>query len=257
MRRVLCFLAATAAISLGGLPARAADLGAPQYNPPPPPPYSWSGFYFGANGGFGGNQFQYPFTIGSIPALGIGATTGTSSLTSSGFFGGGQIGYNWQFAPTWVAGIETDFDGANIQGKATTSANTLSGNVGSTLNWFGTVRGRVGYLVTPTALLYATGGWAYGQTTSSANVTALGLAALASTSKTQNGWTAGAGIEYAFNPWLSLKTEYLYLDLGTNNLVSGSPGGVPFTLSEKTTVQTVKVGLNVKLGAWDSGWGLR
>ena len=108
------------------------------------------------NGGFGGDQFQYPFTVGSIPALGFGATTGTSALNSSGFFGGAQIGYNWQFAPAWVAGVEADFDGADIEGKATTTANTFSGNVGSTFDWFGTVRARVGYLVTPTALLYAT-----------------------------------------------------------------------------------------------------
>ena len=260
MKRILCLLAMSAAIACGDCAAHAADLSMPPpYNPPPPPPpaYSWTGFYIGTNGGFGGNQFQYPFTVGSIPALGFGATTGTSALNSSGFFGGGQIGYNWQFAPAWVAGVEADFDGADIEGKATTTANTFTGNVGSTLDWFGTVRARVGYLVTPTALLYATGGWAYGHTTASANAAALGLSALTSTGDTQNGWTVGGGVEYAFNPWLSMKTEYLYLDLGTNTVASGSLAAIPFSLSEKTTVHTVKVGLNLKLGGWDSGWGLR
>src|ERR1700733_14607319 len=139
--------------------ARATDLPLPSKYAPPPVPYSWTGFYVGANGGFGGDQFRYPFTFGGIPALGIGATTGTSTLNSSGFFGGGQVGYNWQFVPTWVAGVEADFDGSGIQGNATTNANAFSGNLGTKLDWFGTVRGRVGFLVTPTTLLYGTGGW--------------------------------------------------------------------------------------------------
>ena len=107
--RIVCLLFATAVVALGGSPGYAADL-APQpvyYPPPPPPPlYTWTGFYFGGNGGFGGNQFQYPVTVGS--------TTGTASLNSSGFFGGGQVGFNWQVAPAWVIGVETDFDGADI-----------------------------------------------------------------------------------------------------------------------------------------------
>jgi opacity protein-like surface antigen len=57
-------------------------------------------------------------------------------------------------------------------------------------------------------------------------------------------------LEYAFNPWLSFKTEYLYLNLGTDGITSGTIAGVPFSLSEKTTVHTVKIGLNVKFGGW-------
>lgn len=260
MTRIFCLLAAAGTIALSSA-AYAADLGMPRpYNPPlisPPPAYSWTGFYVGANGGFGGNQFKYPFFVGAIPGLGLGATTGTSTLDSSGLFGGGQIGYNWQFAPTWVVGIEADFDGADIEGRAATSANTFSGSVGSRLNWFGTVRGRVGFLVTPATLLYATGGWAYGHTTSSANAAAFGLSALASTGDNQNGWTAGGGIEYAVYPGLSVKTEYLYLDLGTNTITNGALGGIPFSLSEKTTVHTVKLGINYKFDGLSSAWSSR
>jgi outer membrane immunogenic protein len=213
---------------------------------------SWTGFYLGGNGGFGGDKFQYPFTVGGpIPALGItAATSGTSSLTSSGFFGGGQAGFNWQAAPTWVIGVEGDFDAANIEGKANTSATVFSGSVGTTLDWFGTVRGRVGFLVTPSALFYGTGGWAYGRTTSSANAAGLGLGATGSVGHDKNGWTAGGGLEYAFNQWLSFKTEYLFLDLGTDSLVNGTVAGVPFSVSEKTTVHTVKAGINVRFGGW-------
>ena len=96
-------------------------------------------------------------------------------------------------------------------------------------------------------MLYGTGGWAYGHTTSSANAAGLGLAAAGSVGQEKNGSTAGAGLEYAFNPWLSFKVENLYHDLGTDALVSGAVAGVPFSLSEKTTAHTVKIGVNVKL----------
>jgi outer membrane immunogenic protein len=248
----LCVLSTIGAIALCGAGASAADLGAPIYKAPPPSPpvHTWTGFYVGANGGFGGDRFQYPFTFGAIPALGVGPTTGTAALNSSGFFGGGQVGFNWQAAQSWVLGVEADFDEADIEGIATTSANTFSGNVGTKLDWFGTVRGRAGFLVTPQALLYGTGGWAYGHTTSSANAAAFGLTVGTSAGQEQNGWTAGGGLEYAFNPWLSFKTEYLYLNLGTANLAGGTLAGGLFSLSEKTTVHTVKAGLNFKLGAW-------
>jgi outer membrane immunogenic protein len=255
MKRILCALTAIGAIAGAGSAVRAADLPmpAPAYQAPPPvlvPVYTWTGFYIGANGGFGGDKFQFPFTVGG------GVLSGTSTLNSSGFFGGGQAGYNWQVAPSWVLGVEADFDGADIEGNATTSTNAFSGNVGSKLNWFGTARGRAGFLVTPNALLYGTGGWAYGNVTTSANAGAFGLAAAASTSTNyQGGWTAGGGLEYAFNPWLSFKTEYLYLNLGTNTISSGVAAGVPFSLSEKTTVHTVKIGLNFKFSG-GSGWSL-
>ncbi len=249
MKRIVCLLATTAVIALTSTAVRAADLAAKAYMPPPlPPAPTWTGFYLGINGGFGGDRNQYPFTVGGI--------SGTSSLNSSGFFGGGQVGYNWQFAPTWVAGLETDIDAADIQGMASTTVPGASSSIGTRLDWFGTVRGRIGYLVTPNALLYGTGGWAYGHTTSSASATAAGLAVGASAGRDMNGWTAGAGLEYALTRWLSFKTEYLFVDLGGANLSSGVVAGVPFSLNEKTTFHTVKAGINVKLGNWGGGWGL-
>ncbi len=193
MKRILCWLSATATIALGSATAYAADLGAPPPPPlpPPPPVFTWTGLYFGINGGFGGDRFEYPFTIGgAIPALGItGPITGTSRLNSSGFFGGSQLGFNWQIAPAWVVGVEADFDAADIEGMATTFSSVFSGNVG-----------------------------------------------------------AGGGLEYALNPWLSFKTEYLFVDLGTDTIAAGTAAGLPFSLGEKMTVHTIKVGLNMNLG---------
>jgi outer membrane immunogenic protein len=249
MKRILYLFATVAAIALTSTAVRAADL-AMKYAPPPPPAPapSWTGFYLGVNGGFGGDRNKYPFSIGAV--------SGSSSLNSSGFFGGSQIGYNWQFAPAWVAGLESDIDAADIEGMASTTLPGASSSIGTRLDWFGTVRGRVGYLVTPNALLYGTGGFAYGHATSSASATAAGLGIGSSVGKDMNGWTAGAGLEYALTHWLSFKTEYLFVDLGSANLASGVAAGVPFSLSEKTTVHSVKAGINVKLGSWGGGWGL-
>ena len=250
MKRILCLLATTAAIALISTGVHAADMAAKAYMPPPlPPAPSWTGFYLGLNGGFGGDRNTYSFNVG-----GVG---GTSKLDSSGFFGGGQIGYNWQFAPAWVAGVEADIDDADIQGMPSTTVAGASASFGTRLNWFGTVRGRIGYLVTPTTMLYGTGGWAYGSVTSSASASAAGVGAGASVSSTQTGgWTAGGGLEYAINPSISFKTEYLFVNLGSTTLANGFPAGVPATLSEKTTVHTVKAGLNFKFNSWGGGWGL-
>jgi outer membrane immunogenic protein len=245
MKRILCLLSAIAAIALTGSAASGADLGVrPAYMPSlPPPAATWTGFYFGINGGFGGGQYQYPGMVGGV--------AGTAQLNSSGFFGGGQAGFNWQLSPAWVIGVEADFDGADIEGIAKATTGFAAANAGTTLDWFGTARGRAGVLVTPNALLYATGGWAYGRTTTAANATLTGVAsANVSVANNQSGWTIGGGLEYAFNSWLSAKTEYLYVDLGTAGLVSGAVGGVAYSLSEKTTFSTVKVGLNVKLNGW-------
>ena len=245
IKRIL--FATIGTVVLGASAAYAADLGPPMYKapympPPPPPLYSWTGFYLGANGGFGGNNVNYSATFGGLPV--------STSLNSSGFLGGGQAGFNWQVAPRWVIGVETDLDGTDISSNASATGPFATANAGTKLDWFGTVRGRAGFLVTPAVLLYGTGGWAYGHTTSSATATAFGTTASVSTGDMQNGWTAGAGVEYAFNPWLSLKTEYLYTDLGTATLASGTFFGVPFTANEKTTFHTVRAGLNFKFGAW-------
>jgi outer membrane immunogenic protein len=255
-RFVGCGLAVLGAAVLFGQ-AQAADL--PVKVPPlvvPPPVMSWTGFYVGVNGGFGGDKVEYPFTIGGIPSFNVGnialpgvaGVSGSASVTSSGFFGGGQIGYNFQFAPSWVVGVETDFQGSDIKGELNLSVNTagVSATAGTKLDWFGTVRGRFGYLVTPSALVYATGGWAYGQTTTSLSAGALGASVSASFDHDKSGWTLGGGLEYALTNSLTFKTEYLYMDLGTDNITSGALLGIPYSIEETTTVHLVRAGLNFR-----------
>ncbi len=228
--------------------------------PPPPPfiPYSWTGIYVGVNLGLGGDRFQYPFSV-SVPAIATFAS-GNASITSSGIIGGGQIGYNWQFANNVVLGFETDFDGAAIRGKATANLNgaALGGAIpfgaaiqaGSRINYIGTVRGRLGY-AWDRFLVYGTGGFAYGQVNSaiSASAAIAGGAAAFTTSEnsSRTGFAVGGGFEYAITNNLTVKTEYLYVNLGTNNIVNTSLFGVVgLNVNQKTQANIARAGINYK-----------
>jgi outer membrane immunogenic protein len=228
--------------------AIAADVPVRRPAPPPvmaPPPVLWTGFYFGIHGGFGGDRYRYPFSIGPV--------VGEARSNSSGFFGGGQVGFNWQFSPAWVAGIEADIAVADIEGRprltATAFGTTVTLEGGSKLEWFGTVRGRVGFLITPVALLYGTGGFAYGHTRQSATISVVpGPVFSRAFSKTKHGWTAGAGLEYMLLPWLTVKTEYLYVDLGRHRITTEPVGPFILRIDERAAFHTVKLGLNMRFG---------
>jgi outer membrane immunogenic protein len=228
--------------------ALAADL--PSYKAPPPPPLPppplWTGFYVGLNAGGTWSSSQNT-SIGNFPALigpldAVGAT-GAAALSSSGilptstsgFMGGGQIGYNWQFYNSFVAGIEADIQGVaasnsrgNGFGAAVVPGNTAFTSVSflsasKSLDYLGTVRGRLGWLFTPTLLVYGTGGLAYGGVSSNTSYFQLFVPfpngvnpsfGAGSFSDTRVGWTAGGGLEWMFWPNWSAKVEYLYYDLG-------------------------------------------
>lgn len=142
------------------LTAQAADL--PRRAPPPPAPlalpvFTWTGFYAGLNAG-------YAFHAGSSGHTDptYGAVTG--GARSGGFAGGGQIGYNYQFAPGsgLVIGVETDIQGASFaKADAAYLGTTPYYSVRPSPDYFGTVRGRLGYAF-DRVLVYGTGGFAYG-----------------------------------------------------------------------------------------------
>ena len=163
----------------------------PQYGPapyapplPPPPllPCLWLGPYVGANAGF-----QWTSNVGG--------------LSTGGFTGGIQGGYNWQNGP-FVYGVEADFNLSNAGG-------TFAGYQFSN-PWFGTLRGRAGYVFNNVVFLYGTAGLAVG-------ISTVTLGGLSDTSG-HAGWTIGAGAEFGlapfgFGPNWSAKVEYLYLGL--------------------------------------------
>ena len=118
------FLLATVGLVALGLsaPASAADLAARPYTKAPPPIvapiYDWSGFYIGANGGYGWSNYSVsettPFGLAAIQDITVPQTL---QANTRGAFFGGQLGYNWQFAPSWVLGIEGDIDAASFHGS--------------------------------------------------------------------------------------------------------------------------------------------
>jgi outer membrane immunogenic protein len=245
------------------MPAMAADV-APLYRAPPPLPViwsSWTGFYVGANLGWVGSSNSTLTNTGAGglgSALAAGFIPGSVGMSHNGVIGGGQIGYNWQFSPFWVAGIEADYD--RISKYSTTSVFASPGSAAfppftttftSGLDTLGTVRARLGWLWTPTLLAYATGGFAYGETKVGSSFTCPicvppGAVALTSTN-TSTGWTAGAGLEWQFAPLWSVKAEYLYVDLGSRSDIIGYG---PFNSTLTSTVEErdniVRAGLNYK-----------
>jgi len=228
-------------ILLAGLifagPAFAADLPMPAKAPPAPAAYSWTGFYLGAQAGYGwGTSWQ-------MGASGFG-NTGDYPIT--GVVGGGTAGYNWQFNHNWVVGLETDFSGSSIYGVGGTSLTyNCLGGCENKIEWFGTVRGRVGY-AWDNVLLYATGGWAYG----SAEADIVGCPAGFCGTNYVNGWTAGGGIEYALKgPW-SFKAEYLHIDMGQFNFTNaGGCAGTGGCVSP-ARFDLVRIGLNYRFGSF-------
>jgi len=253
MHRFLVVSVASATIALTQM-ASAADL--PRKAPAAParaPVYGWSGFYVGGNVGGGWGKSDVDFTPNDTGASSLFFPGGPPSVSmkSSGALGGLQVGYNWQFNPNWLVGLEGDFDFSGVKG-AGTAAGLGFGQFPFTLSadekvkWFGTVRGRLGYAPVHNLLIYGTGGFAYGrvaQTVSFINNSNAGLffgadpgfgcipgtCFVGSSTRIATGWSAGGGIEYGFaNNW-SLKVEYLFVNLGSDSFTAtatapGNPG---------------------------------
>jgi outer membrane immunogenic protein len=215
--------------------------------------WTWTGPYVGVNIGYGGGDFKYPFS--GTDAGGTNPVTGRARQSSSGVLGGGQLGYNLEMPNGLVLGLETDIDAADIGGNSSFSANSLgpqtSASVDSRINYLGTVRGRVGRpMYNGRFMPYVTGGFAYGGVRNNAS---FGGGNFATNTQTQTGWTVGAGAEYALDRHLSFKVEYLYVDLGSQNLTGpGSTFNAPAAgvfnanLREQTNANVVRAGLNYR-----------
>jgi len=240
------FGAAYVALAVAGaVSAQAADLPTRKDAPAPvfvPPPFTWTGLYAGAIAGGvwsnGGNASTTVFanglpigTISGVPATLADVFPGSNFGSSqSGFIGGGQAGYNYQWG-SWVFGVETDFDGTTLSRSRSVIGPTfvepffglndfLTANGSVKLDWLGSTRGRVGY-AWDRLLIYGTGGVAYGGASSHLDVfdavDGFGFSSNGGSS-TRTGWTAGGGVEYAFtNNWI-IGAEYLYYNLGSRHL---------------------------------------
>ena len=263
--------AAVLAVSLGQ--ALAADLPSVKASPAAPiPMFNWTGFYFGVNGGFGGGANTADLVLLGPSFGGVTpVTTGDVTVGYGDFFGGGQVGYNYQFPNRYVIGVESDFQWSGAQFRGDVNTTTIVGpavvsNAGSAQvgqNWFGTTRVRLGYAFSDRFLPYITGGLAYSELAGNLRDTAvlnLGLIALAqgSNQTTSVGWTLGAGLEYALTDSVSFKTEYLYqnysgLSMPFNVSVAGLGVGAlgMGTLTQRDhEVHSVRAGVNWKLDSF-------
>jgi outer membrane immunogenic protein len=218
--------------------ANAADMPLKAPPPQPAPVYSWTGFYFGGNVGYGSDNRDVSFN-GDPLDFGFGIATGLIagrlSPSATGALGGIQAGYNYQIG-SGLIGVEADYDFSDIRGSDTfnSSAGPFQNMAQRKITSLGTLRARAGFLPWNPLLLYVTGGLAYGNTKLSITETFLGncLAGAgcetASSSGTAAGWTVGGGAEWMFTPKWSLKAEYLYVDLGNRSATLSAP--VPILL---------------------------
>jgi outer membrane immunogenic protein len=242
MKRLAIALSAVIGLSVGAVQsASAADL--PMKAPPmvSAPPPSWTGFY--AGGSLGGRWSDTTWTTsltGGPPSTFDSAdpTTSPTNLDSATFRVGGYLGYNWQVAPLWVVGLEGDLAWgdskktiAGIPGTYTVGGpETAHDSVFAREQWDASIRARIGFLITPTWLLYATGGVAFQdfefgascdgasrQTLALTSWCAPGFARNESVSSIRTGWTVGGGIEAMLSKNWLVRGEYRYSDFGSVN----------------------------------------
>jgi outer membrane immunogenic protein len=211
-----------ALIGLGGI-AAAADL--PYKAPAPvmarPSCAQFGGFYVGANAGWGYHDYKWSDRDAWTAELSGDLQRGNVNSTKGGFIGGVQGGYNFQTGCT-VFGVEVDYSWADINNTITetdgdTGINTDTLTVESRLRGIGSIRARTGVVI-DNLLIYATGGFAFGdfqRTFTQTDLNTPGLETF-SYSKFKWGWTAGVGTEWAFSNNWSIKSEVLYTRFETD-----------------------------------------
>jgi outer membrane immunogenic protein len=197
----------------------AADLAVKAPPPGAMPVYlsDWAGFYVGINGGGGWGRTSFDFS------------TVDNTTTSGGLFGG-HFGYNWQYGSV-VAGVEADFDGADLKKTDAFGLEQKTDELAS-------ARGRVGYLFVPNLLAYGTGGLGWGHTAlTDTNGTFTGVTG-SSAAVSQFGWVAGAGLEYKLVDHVLLRAEYLHYDFSKDTFTGFD--------NVRETVDVVRGGLSWK-----------
>jgi outer membrane immunogenic protein len=250
--RVMCFVS-LACVLIFGHTVLAEDK-APSFN--------WTGPYVGLHVGNGWGNADTSFSPRPNAVSFADLAPTSLSPDPSGPFGGIQAGYNYQ-SGCFVVGIEADFSWSGMSGSQTVSpiirndGTPFAGggvlSASEEIKWFGTLRPRFGYTVTPSLLVYGTGGLAYGDVSYSANTDFRPLFATfypASVSSTKVGWTVGGGFEYAVAKNWTIKTEYLYMDLGDQSAIANpsTPVSVPYKVGYnwETKAHLVSIGLNYK-----------
>jgi outer membrane immunogenic protein len=247
-------------------------------------PFSWTGFYAGAHAGYAfSSESSAPLSgdpnivqrlIDGAPPFSAVFIPSSLEPDVAGFVGGLQVGYNWSVSGSLIAGIEVDISGSAAEGSDDKTfpvlAQSLTTSLQSELKWLSTVRGRIGFLPVAGLMVYGTAGLAFGEVEQ--NLTA-GLGAgggiifsgvggvivcppaspclAGSSSTTSVGWTVGGGFELALASNVSLKGEYLFVDLGEASVTAAPTQPTPvqgvFLRAEtETQLHVLRAGLNFK-----------
>ena len=271
--------AMTSMVLAADLPSRRAP---PVYAAPPPPVFTWTGFYAGFNAGADFNGYtDYSIANGTAGGVGTGARPGFVDTRSTGFAGGGQIGYNFQidgglFGSTFgalggglspifggsyggiVAGVEADIDKTTNKSAANYIGNTGADTFfHSRTDFVGTVRGRLGYAF-GNLWVYGTGGFAYGDVRD--NALLVGTAGFTSLNRIQTGYAYGGGVEYAIPTTsfvnffkasaVTVKAEFIHYDLGSTSglAIAGASGANAYTARIHNDGNIARIGVNYKFG---------
>jgi outer membrane immunogenic protein len=249
MKRIVIALA----MALSSAPALAA---------PPPPIFDWTGFYVG---GHIGSAVMHG-TLGNLPpsTIFLGPTTPTPAIDfrADGFLGGGQLGYNWQWA-NWVVGVETDISASHLQSNGPfsissvvfVSSTMVTGTAELRSDLFTTARGRLGYAA-GNLLFFGSGGFAWAReklnivgTSASCTFGICGPSSpfASSDARWAGGPAFGGGVDYAFAPNWFVRVEYLRINVGTHNFsVDPNLSGTPLPLSSHFDI--VRFALNYRFG---------
>jgi iron complex outermembrane recepter protein len=235
--------------------------------------WSWAGFYLGGTIGYGWGTSHTDTVFSDIASTSQLLAT-SSSNRLDGAIGGAQAGYNW-VAGNLIAGVEADL---NYSGQRAGLASNCPGEVcnpalvgivrdpsvqavfeqSQKLEWFATLRGRLGAVVMPGAVAYVTGGLVVGEVMTAGTVFGFDgdgnpVNTIVSSHNIKAGWTAGGGVEARlFGNWTG-KLEYLYLDLGSITTVpTPAPAStVAAAFSSRVTDNVVRLGVNYKFDPSD------
>ena len=238
------FLLGTVALVAFAAPAAAADLAARPYTKAPPMVaaiYDWSGFYVGANGGWGSSRKCWDFVT---PAGAFVSNEGCHDAT--GGTAGGQVGYRWQ-AGTWVFGLEGQGNWADFRGSNVSLAFPAT-NIRSKVDAFGLFTGQVGWAAN-NVLFYVKGGAAVTSDRYTISTVAGNALLASSNDDTRWGGVVGVGLEYGFSPNWSAAIEYDHLFMGNRTANFNTPAGVFFTNERiRQDVDLVTVRVNYRWG---------
>ncbi len=250
MRALLALGATTGCAVAGELPPTVAPPRAVPYweqSSTSPKYFTWTGGYVGFQVGGAWQQLNETVNAPFLPAIaGVPGLPGLiqTNIGSNGAIFGGHLGFNYQFSPSFVAGLEGDVEGSSGHNFGFSYGSGFGPYSAEAFNNIrGSIRGRLGY-ASGHLLLYATAGGAWANFSTTHNFVVGGNSDVSN--YTPVGWTLGAGVEYAFMGNLSARLEYRYADYGTSQIYSAAPG---LTYGERATEHSLRAGLSYRFWA--------